>query len=140
MPLDPNGKPVPVHVVDLSSSDAEYVDVRQKFDQTMAKHYRSIVRIQRIQNPALYFQFIVRKKEMDKYNPPGHQNEHKLYHGTSADTCPKINQSGFNRSFAGKNGNVRMQSAWQPWQPKWGGYIYDTGICFLPREARKAQA
>ena len=100
MPVD-----VPLHVVDLLSSNAEYVDTKQRFDHSMSGRYTSIVKIQRIQNPALYFQFIVRKKEMDKHNPPGHQNEHRLFHGTSVDTCPKINQSGFNRSFAGKNGN-----------------------------------
>ena len=105
MPLDPNGKDVPLHIVDIPSSDAEYNDVKQKFDQTMMGSYRDIVRIQRIQNPALYLQFIARKKAMDKHNPPGHQNERRLFHGTSAVTCPKINQCGFNRSFAGKNGN-----------------------------------
>ena len=67
--------------------------------------YKQIIKIERIQNPALYFQFIGRKKEMDKLNPTGHQNERSLFHGTSVDTCPKINQNGFNRSFAGKNGN-----------------------------------
>ena len=105
MPTDSSGKEAPLHVVDLNSSSKEFADVLQHFNQTMTRRYTSIVKIQRIQNPALYFQFIVRKKEMDKHNPPGHQNERRLFHGTSADTCPKVNQSGFNRSFAGKNGN-----------------------------------
>ena len=68
--------------------------------------YKSIVRIQRIQNPMLYFQYIVIKKDMEKHNPPGHQNEKRLFHGTPANACPKINQQGFNRSFAGKNGET----------------------------------
>ena len=93
-----------LYVVDLPSSSTEYTDTKQMFDQTMAGGYTSILKIQRIQNPALYFQYIVRKKEMDKHNTPGHQNERRLFHGTSVDTCPKVNQSGFNRSFAGKNG------------------------------------
>ena len=47
---------------------------------------------------------MVRKKEMDKDNPPGHQNERWLFHGTSSDTLDKINNQSFNCSFAGKNG------------------------------------
>ena len=107
MPKDSSGREASLHVVDLNASGKEYTDVQQHFNQTMTGRYVSIVKIQRIQNPALYFQFIVRKKEMDKHNPPGHKNERKLFHGTSVDTCPKINQSGFNRSFAGKNGSTR---------------------------------
>lgn len=106
MPLDATGKEVPLHLVDLSSSSTEHADVKQEFDRTMLGRYTSIVKIQRIQNPMLYFQYVVRKKEMDKHNKPGHQNERKLFHGTSVDTCPKVNQSGFNRSFAGKHGIV----------------------------------
>lgn len=35
----------------------------------------------------------------------GHQNNEKtLFHGTSEDTVPIINEHGFNRSYAGKNG------------------------------------
>lgn len=67
-------------------------------------NYNSIVKIQRIQNPMLYSQYIAKKKDMNKHNPPGHQNEWRLFHGTPANVCPQINQQGFNRSFAGKNG------------------------------------
>ena len=63
-----------------------------------------IIKIQRIQNPTLYSQYIARKKEMDKLNPQGCQNERRLFHGTKPDTCPKINHGGFNRSYCGQNG------------------------------------
>lgn len=66
--------------------------------------YSSIVKIERIQNPALYSQYVARKKQMDKQNPQGHQNEQLLFHGTSVDSCGSINHGGFNRSFSGKNG------------------------------------
>ena len=95
-----------MHVVDLKSDSKEYKDVLKEFDRTMANAYRSIKTIQRIQNPVLYAQYIAKKKEMDKFNPPGYKNELFLFHGTSADTCPKINQQGFNRSFSGKNGEL----------------------------------
>ena len=69
-------------------------------------YYNTIVKIQRIQNPMLYSQYIAKKKDMEKHNPPGHRNERRLFHGTPADVCPKINQQGFNRSFAGRNGEI----------------------------------
>lgn len=31
-------------------------------------------------------------------------NEQQLFHGTDADSLPHVNQHGFNRSYAGKNG------------------------------------
>lgn len=39
----------------------------------------------------------------------GHQNnEKRLFHGTNHDTVAHINDSGFNRVFAGKNGEKFM--------------------------------
>ena len=116
MPIDhQTGKEVSVQCVDLTPGSKEYNRVLQEFNKTMtpvpgayfsSKSYTKIVKIQRIQNPGLYSQYIVKKKDMDKHNPPGHQNERRLFHGTPADVCPKINQQGFNRSFAGKNGKM----------------------------------
>ena len=103
-----------LHVVDLQPGSKEFKEVVSKFEQTMKKTatlagsaggiYNSIIQIRRIQNLTLFAQFIAKKSNMDKNNKPGHQNEMQLYHGTSADTCPKINLQGFNRSFSGKNG------------------------------------
>lgn len=116
-----------LHVVDLKPGCKEYQDVLMNFEKTMQSTspmpgggqtvlaalsslsvlqatYTSIIRIQRIQNLALYTQYIAKKSEMDKNNKSGHQNEMQLFHGTAVDTCPKINQQGFNRSFSGKNG------------------------------------
>ena len=53
-----------------------------------------------------YGQYWIKKKEMDKRNPPGHCNEKLLWHGTSVDTCPKINSQSFNRNFAGQHGKI----------------------------------
>ena len=68
--------------------------------------YSSVVKIERIQNPALYSQYVARKKQMDKQNPQGCKNERLLFHGTSVDSCGSINHGGFNRSFSGKNGKI----------------------------------
>ena len=94
-----------VHVVDLQTGSAEYNDVLKEFQKTMAQgtSYNKIVKIQRIQNPALYAQYIAKKKAMDKHIR-GNQNERRLFHGTALDSCPKINVTNFNRSFAGQNG------------------------------------
>jgi len=130
MPLDPqSGKEAALHSVDLAPGSKEYNEVMQEFNKTMtpaattsgsptvpytrmlrhpyyqfSNNYNTIVKIQRIQNPMLYSQYIAKKKDMNKHNPPGHQNEWRLFHGTPANVCPQINQQGFNRSFAGKNG------------------------------------
>lgn len=111
-----------LHVVDIQPSSIEYQDVLKSFEKTIVTQaslgqvghivrapgvpnaYNSIIKIQRIQNLVLFAQYIAKKKEMDKRNPTGHQNEMQLFHGTAPDTCLKINQQGFNRSFSGKNG------------------------------------
>ena len=111
MPLDPqSGKEAALLCVDLAQSSKEYKDVMQEFNKTMTA--RTIVKIQRIQNPMLYSQYIAKKKDMDKHNPLGHQNEQRLFHGTPANICPQINQQGFNRTIgrqAGGKGGDRSQ-------------------------------
>ena len=97
-----------LYVVKLDTKSKEYDNVLQRFDQTMKGRYKRIIKIERIQNPALYLQYVGRQKQMDRQNPPGHQNERLLFHGTAAETCPKVNQNGFNRSFAGKNGTQKL--------------------------------
>uniref|UniRef100_A0A3P9Q332 Poly [ADP-ribose] polymerase n=1 Tax=Poecilia reticulata TaxID=8081 RepID=A0A3P9Q332_POERE len=62
----------------------------------------SFCHIERIQNPALWKSLQIKKHEMEQRN--NHQNnEKRLFHGTSEDTVPIINERGFNRSYAGKN-------------------------------------
>ena len=41
---------------------------------------------------------------MDQSNPKGTKNEERLYHGSSGDVIQNIVFQGFNRSYAGKNG------------------------------------
>ena len=64
-----------------------------------------VVSVQRIQNMAMWQSYAVKRQAMsnrDKQSPE--QAEKRwLFHGTSADTVPKIIQQGFNRGFAGKN-------------------------------------
>ena len=59
--------------------------------------------IERIQNPGLWKSLQIQKRVMEQRN--NHQNnERRLFHGTCEDTAAHINEHGFNRSFAGKNG------------------------------------
>jgi len=61
------------------------------------------LQIERIQNLNLWNCYQTKKKTMDAKN--GHKdNEKQLFHGTDADSVPHVNQNGFNRSYAGKNG------------------------------------
>uniref|UniRef100_UPI001659EC55 protein mono-ADP-ribosyltransferase PARP15-like n=1 Tax=Halichoerus grypus TaxID=9711 RepID=UPI001659EC55 len=61
------------------------------------------LQIEKIQNICLWQSYQIKKKHMDLKN--GHtDNERVLFHGTDADSVPYVNQHGFNRSYAGKNG------------------------------------
>ena len=99
MPKDSNGREAIVHLVPLKQTSAEYKNALGKFNKTMQSSYQKIVSIQRIQNPVQYGQYVARKKEMDKRNPPGCQNERWLFHGTRPDVVENINAQGLNRSF-----------------------------------------
>ena len=89
-------------LVQLSTSDSEYIEVKKGFETTVSR--RTIVTIERIQNPTLYALYGARKRLMDQTNPVGTTNERRLYHGCGPDVVQSIYHGGFNRSFCGKNG------------------------------------
>ncbi len=88
-----------VHTAALAATLSPYISPRPQ-----GRNYSSIIKIQRIQNPTLYSQYIARRNKMDKLNPQGWQNERQLFHGTKPNNCPTINHGGFNRSYCGQNG------------------------------------
>ena len=105
-------------MVTLDDTGTEYREVKALFEGTVLvtqfkslwtsssrKQDYQIVRIQRVQNAHLYHQYITRKKGMDQQNPSSYQNERRLFHGCPKDVAELISHQGFNRSFAGKNGN-----------------------------------
>ncbi|KAI4901592.1 hypothetical protein NFI96_007421 [Prochilodus magdalenae] len=61
-----------------------------------------IVQIRRIQNKSQWQRYCVLKQAVDK-KYPNQTNEQFLYHGTTKEICQKINSTGFNRSFCGRN-------------------------------------
>ncbi|KAJ0005343.1 hypothetical protein NQD34_015237 [Periophthalmus magnuspinnatus] len=86
----------------VAPGSPEYSTVEQQFK---ASCNRNIIKIERVQNPALWQSLQIKKRAMDVKN--GHQNnERQLFHGTSQDTIAFINEHGFNRSYAGKNATV----------------------------------
>lgn len=98
MPLDINGKEATVHLFNLTSGSVEYQTVLNLFQSTGGRG--NILKIERIQNPHLYKQYVVRKQKMDKDNT-GMNNERQLFHGTAEKNVTDINTTGFNRSFGG---------------------------------------
>ncbi|XP_078676325.1 uncharacterized protein LOC144913448 [Branchiostoma floridae x Branchiostoma belcheri] len=58
--------------------------------------------ISRVQNTALYEQYSVAKRNMDK-GLPNRINERTLWHGTADGAIGNINENGFNRTYRGKN-------------------------------------
>jgi len=96
-----SGKEVPVHLVNLTQSSPEYQQVHMKFRNTGGTG--TIIKIERVQNPHLYQQFMLHKKTMDRENP-GVNNEMELFHGTSHENLNAITKGNFNRSFCGAHG------------------------------------
>uniref|UniRef100_G1KJA8 Poly [ADP-ribose] polymerase n=1 Tax=Anolis carolinensis TaxID=28377 RepID=G1KJA8_ANOCA len=92
-----------VKVVNLNPEVKEYVTVKQIFCQTCNSW--TIEKIERIQNPFYWQAYQIKKQEMDAKN--GHaNNERNLFHGTASTSLTLINNSGFNRSYAGMHAAV----------------------------------
>ena len=96
-----------IRVISLDAKSQEYINVKNGFDLTSGGA-RTIVKIERVQNPTLYAQYAARKKVMDQTNPPDTKNERRLYHGCGEDSIQSIIHGGFNRSYAGKNGTATI--------------------------------
>ncbi|RVE58381.1 hypothetical protein OJAV_G00209100 [Oryzias javanicus] len=86
-------------LANVQAGTPEYNEVLQLFQATCK---RNVIKIERVQNPALWKSLQIKKRELEVRN--GHQNnEKRLFHGTSEDTMKIINDRGFNRVYAGKN-------------------------------------
>lgn len=98
-PAPASGKEVPLRVVDLAATSKEYKVVLANFHKTMKQgsNYRKIVKIQHIQNQALYRQYAAKKKHLETHNPAGVQNERWLFHGVKESSIPRINETNFDR-------------------------------------------
>ncbi|XP_063144808.1 protein mono-ADP-ribosyltransferase PARP14-like [Candoia aspera] len=87
-----------VKVVELKPEMAGYIKVQDMFYQT-CKGY-TIQKIERIQNLYYWQAYQIKKQEMDAKNS-NTNNERLLFHGTASTSLTLINNTGFNRSYAG---------------------------------------
>ncbi|XP_028392772.1 protein mono-ADP-ribosyltransferase PARP14-like [Dendronephthya gigantea] len=99
-PRDKSGKEVAVHLVTLNpnnpSQRKEHKDISDHFYQTAGN--QRIQHIQRVQNPSLFKQYLIKKQSLDEKIG---SNEKFLFHGTRGDKVSEINKTGLNRSYAG---------------------------------------
>ena len=87
-----------VLLVNVQPSSDEYKEILQLFNKNN-NYACAVTKIERIQNPALYRAYIVKKHSM-----VDEVNEKRLFHGTNARNIDAINANNFNRSFAGDRG------------------------------------
>ena len=67
----------------------------------------------------------VKKRDIEQRN--GHSdNEKRLFHGTTESIVSTINENGFNRVYAGKNGEKFMMKIWDNVSP-------DTSFTFIAK-------
>ena len=104
IPLPGNWAPMPSHekvtLVPLITNSSEYQDVLRQFQATVPNV--NVQKIERVQSPVLYRQFMGKKQQMDKRC--GGNSERKLFHGTDVKSIDAINSQGFIRSFCKKEG------------------------------------
>ncbi|KAM4626659.1 protein mono-ADP-ribosyltransferase PARP14-like [Discoglossus pictus] len=86
-------------VVPLKPGAAEYTDISKLFAQSCQMR---IIKIERIQNRALWLNYQIKKQSIDIKNG-NTNNEKQLFHGTAPEAIKNVNHNGYNRSFAGKN-------------------------------------
>ncbi|XP_028392678.1 protein mono-ADP-ribosyltransferase PARP15-like [Dendronephthya gigantea] len=97
---DKSGKEVAVHLVTLNPNNPR----QQKENKNISDHFyqtagnQRIQHIQRVQNPSLFKQYLMKKQSLDEKIG---SNEKFLFHGTRGDKVREINKTGLNRSYAG---------------------------------------
>lgn len=87
-----------MHLVNLQPSSNEYLGILKYFNK-YGDGACVVTKIERIQNPALYRAYVVKRQSMSEP-----LNEIRLFHGTHEKNVIKINANNFSRNFAGENG------------------------------------
>ncbi|XP_026129270.1 poly [ADP-ribose] polymerase 14-like [Carassius auratus] len=113
----------PVVLVKLSADSKEYADVEEEFKKTGLSS--NIIKIERVQNSALWRNYLIKKEEMEVKNK--HKNNEKLlFHGTDTYKTDQINNQGFNRSFAGMHGATYGNGTYFAVDPSYSAQGYST--------------
>lgn len=101
----------------LKEGSPERTELLKSFFSTLRGQHISIVKVERVQNLAMFQSYIVKRQtvcyretgEQDTLSPEIQQKALRrferrwLWHGTNPDAVEKILNQGFNRSFCGKN-------------------------------------
>ncbi|RVE68775.1 hypothetical protein OJAV_G00095060 [Oryzias javanicus] len=108
-------------LVPVAAGSQEHTDVMANITQNGLS--LNIISIERVQNSCLWQSFQLLKKQMEKKN--NHNNNEKiLFHGTSADSIDFINNKGFNRSYAGRNGALYGNGSYFAVDPAYSAQNY----------------
>ena len=104
-PKDYNGKEKTVHLYQLHpiNNTMEYQRVESHFKKSCSNH---IVKIERVQNPALYRTYSICKQSMDEEKG---SNEKWLFHRIPGENCHHVNHTGFDRDFHGRSGKAKHE-------------------------------
>ncbi|KAI4901593.1 hypothetical protein NFI96_007422 [Prochilodus magdalenae] len=125
-----------LEVIQLAPDSDEYERIETTFLSPCMNSVQ-VVEIRRIQNRGLWQRYCVQKQEVDK-KYPNQTNEQFLYHGTTKEICQKINSTGFNRSFCGRNavvhgdGTYFAKDAWYSCQDQYSNPD-DKGLKYIYR-------
>ncbi|KAI4900851.1 hypothetical protein NFI96_003772 [Prochilodus magdalenae] len=128
---DVQSEPLPSHWEDMKGSfvkrvpvnpgSQEYTGVEKEFRSTGLSN--QILNIERVQNKTLWRSYMIQKKHLDDKNKHKN-NERKLFHGTGSENIDKIDDRGFNRSYAGMHGAVYGNGAYFAVDPKYSAQGY----------------
>ncbi|XP_076816902.1 protein mono-ADP-ribosyltransferase PARP14-like [Clavelina lepadiformis] len=89
--------------VSLDPTSYDYKKIKQKFMESKPA-IQNLVKIERVQNPALYKQYELKKQHVERCMLSDSPAERKLFHGTTS--ADDIYKHGFDRGFAGKNATL----------------------------------
>uniref|UniRef100_A0A8C1URK9 Poly [ADP-ribose] polymerase n=1 Tax=Cyprinus carpio TaxID=7962 RepID=A0A8C1URK9_CYPCA len=109
-----------VVLVKLTAGSKEYAEVEKEFTSTGLS---SIITIERVQNSALWRNYMIKKEELEDKNKHT-KNEKRLFHGTGPDKTDQINNHGFNRSFAGMHGAMYGNGSYFAVDPRYSARGY----------------
>ncbi|XP_016328595.1 poly [ADP-ribose] polymerase 14-like [Sinocyclocheilus anshuiensis] len=111
-----------VVLVKLTAGSKKYAEVEKEFTSTGLSS-NSIITIERVQNSALWRNYMIKKEELEDKNKHT-KNEKRLFHGTGPDKTDQINNHGFNRSFAGMHGTMYGNGSYFAVDPKYSAQGY----------------
>uniref|UniRef100_A0A6F9DML3 Poly [ADP-ribose] polymerase n=1 Tax=Phallusia mammillata TaxID=59560 RepID=A0A6F9DML3_9ASCI len=83
----------------------EFASVERKL-RASNPSIQMIIKVERIQNPPLYEQYQLKKKDVARHMITKHPVERELFHGTSEEDANSICAHGFDRGFAGKHATL----------------------------------